>query len=276
MKKQVKGFTLIELLVVISIIALLMSILMPSLAKVKDMARTLVDQAQVRSWSQFFFMYCESRDDKFPVGPASKDEGGWATVLYDYYKDSPDILLCPTTGDNKPDIYKTSGMSIWVSDGKGGYVKENLPYTKSYGASNWIYDVEANHGDFAYYWKKKNATRQPGEVPIFGDYGGITDVAMGAWPMDEDLPPNYPGEPQSANKIDGIRRFCMDRHNGYGCYSFMDGSARKVGMKELWTLKWHKNFNTRNIRTLANQRPDSETIAQWNTEAPHWRNYKVY
>jgi hypothetical protein len=26
--------------------------------------------------------------------------------------------------------------------------------------------------------------------------------------------------------------------------SFIDLSARRVGLKELWTLKWHRRFNT--------------------------------
>jgi hypothetical protein len=25
---------------------------------------------------------------------------------------------------------------------------------------------------------------------------------------------------------------------------FADGSVRKVGLKELWTLKWYRSFNT--------------------------------
>ena len=32
---------------------------------------------------------------------------------------------------------------------------------------------------------------------------------------------------------------------------FMDLSVRKVGLKELWTLKWHKQYNTNGPWTMA-------------------------
>jgi len=46
-------------------------------------------------------------------------------------------------------------------------------------------------------------------------------------------------------------RCCINRHAGYVGCSFMDFSARKVGLKELWTIKWHKSFNTSGPYTLA-------------------------
>ena len=36
---------------------------------------------------------------------------------------------------------------------------------------------------------------------------------------------------------------CMNRHNGFVSAVFMDFSSRKVGVKELWTLKWHREFD---------------------------------
>ena len=41
-----------------------------------------------------------------------------------------------------------------------------------------------------------------------------------------------------------MRLFCLDRHNQNINAVFLDLSARKVGLKELWTLKWHKEFDT--------------------------------
>jgi len=47
-------------------------------------------------------------------------------------------------------------------------------------------------------------------------------------------------------------------HSGYINSLFMDCSiVRKVGLKELWTLKWHRQFNTANPWTKAGQvRPE--------------------
>jgi prepilin-type N-terminal cleavage/methylation domain-containing protein len=63
-----RGFTLIELLVVIAIIALLMSILMPALAKVKDQARAVACLANLRQWNFIFNTYINENNGKFLTG----------------------------------------------------------------------------------------------------------------------------------------------------------------------------------------------------------------
>ncbi len=38
-------------------------------------------------------------------------------------------------------------------------------------------------------------------------------------------------------------RFCTNRHYGLINASLLDSSVRKVGLKQLWTLKWYSKFN---------------------------------
>ena len=62
-----RGFTLIELLVVISIIALLIAILLPSLARAKELANRAVCSANVRGIIQSCYIYAQSNNSQFPA-----------------------------------------------------------------------------------------------------------------------------------------------------------------------------------------------------------------
>ena len=61
-----KAFTLIELLVVISIIALLVSIIMPALNRAKDSAKRTVCATNLKTIGQGLFMYATNNNDKIP------------------------------------------------------------------------------------------------------------------------------------------------------------------------------------------------------------------
>lgn len=58
-----RGFTLIELLVVISIIAMLMSIMLPGLSNAREMGRRVVCLSNIRSLTQAWTMYSIENDD---------------------------------------------------------------------------------------------------------------------------------------------------------------------------------------------------------------------
>ncbi len=61
-----KGFTLVELLVVIAIIALLMSILMPALSRVKQLAYRMVCGSHLSGIGRGLNVYANEFQDKFP------------------------------------------------------------------------------------------------------------------------------------------------------------------------------------------------------------------
>ena len=62
---------------------------------------------------------------------------------------------------------------------------------------------------------------------------------------------------------------CINRHDGGINMLFMDWSVRKVGLKELWTLKWNRKFDTSNRWTKAGGAQPED----W----PQWmRSFKDY
>jgi len=43
--------------------------------------------------------------------------------------------------------------------------------------------------------------------------------------------------------VDMVKRVCLNRHDGYVNMVFLDYTVRKVGLKELWRLKWHRMYD---------------------------------
>jgi hypothetical protein len=70
----------------------------------------------------------------------------------------------------------------------------------------------------------------------------------GGGPSETDQPPEYDGAPWNNQEMTW---FCTDRHEGYINGIFLDFSVRKIGLKELWTLKWHRNFDINGAWTVA-------------------------
>ena len=61
------GFTLIELLVVMSIIALLLSILMPALGRARHTAMVQKDATQIKSIHSGWITWAAGNDDRYPT-----------------------------------------------------------------------------------------------------------------------------------------------------------------------------------------------------------------
>ncbi|MFG0247316.1 MAG: type II secretion system protein [Phycisphaeraceae bacterium JB051] len=108
MNTRTKAFTLIELLVVISIIALLISILLPALSKAREAAKKVSCLAQVRQIGTFVHIYANDNDSWFKttVDIGGPDEATAISSLVKMFYPTyikkgqlEDLLMCP--GDDK-------------------------------------------------------------------------------------------------------------------------------------------------------------------------------
>ena len=117
--------------------------------------------------------------------------------------------------------------------------------TGSYGFNEWCADVPAG----AWWWGlshdnaiRKITVKAAYNIPLVLD-SVFVDTAVD----DIDRPPSntdhdtdkYPGADWDTN---AMQYYCIDRHSGGINAAFVDLDVRHVGIKELYLLKWHKNF----------------------------------
>jgi len=262
-----RGFTLIELLVVIAIIALLMAILMPALQRVKSQAQSVTCQARLKQWGLMFKMYTDDYDGYFNEGWGVGETTLWPNALRSYYKDNWGMLLCPTAtrpmeGASDWGTFKAAQRDIALPGG-GSYL-----YTFSYSINSWTNYMHAARGDRPeeWFWKNSVGVKNANQIPVFAD-----STWHDAWPRHTDTPSLTADAFGIMNQGTSgeMNHFCIDRHNGFVNFLFMDWSVRNVGLKENWTLKWHRQFETAGPWTRAGGvRPED-----W----PVWlRRYKDY
>jgi prepilin-type processing-associated H-X9-DG protein len=256
-------------------------------------AKDAVCLSNLCQWGDFFQMYTNDNNGYFNEGwgygqhhPGKSGVLGlWMNALRPYYRDKWSLLLCPMATRTVENQHDGDTFRAWYRDVTNRYPSGNEGTTKrfvgSYSINSWTNYMRADRGARWEEWFWKNVydttsvipgTRAPtrkrvsaNTVPVFAD-----STWHCAWPRETDEPPPYPDITSSRwGTTNAMRHFCINRHNGFVNCLFMDWSVRNVGLKELWTLKWHRAYETHGPWTMAG----GVTPGDW----PEWmRKFKDY
>ena len=235
-----RAFSLVELLVVVSILALLLALLMPSLQMARTLARDSVCRSNLSQLNRAHSAYMvNSKGDFFPYN---------GSIIYmaflEKYHTVHEIRLCPQA--DKPFYPNTAARggsrNAWQAWSRRG----------SYGVNGWIYNptdaaTNYNAGGRAYpccknrpfpgsWWQGIGDTGYPALTPSYADSNWVD-----GWPWWDDIvPPVLDGSITDPNEKFQMSRFCFDRHRLAINVGFLDGHVDRVPLGQLWTLLWSK------------------------------------
>jgi prepilin-type N-terminal cleavage/methylation domain-containing protein/prepilin-type processing-associated H-X9-DG protein len=249
------GFTLIELLVVIAIIALLMAILLPVLSRVRKHAKAMVCQSRLRQWGMALAACTEDDQGQFPADGlwllrgallSGKDANEAQDSFLHFH--TRDIACCPMAtrppgNMSSDDGGRTNSFTSAYVQGRHGsaftaweITTPTPPFQGSYGFNEWLFRRFSDS-------MLRDGRVNPDVLSLRGrpDIPVLLDAKFPCCsPTANESPPWGPDSPFGV----GFKSLCMNRHGGYVNGLFLDWSVRPVGLKELWTLKWYKEFNT--------------------------------
>ena len=190
-----RGFTLVELLVVVSIIALLIAILLPSLKKARDQSKDVVCKANLHGIGQAFVMYAEKYQG---VWPAAVDSMGNQNRWPVPFIEGGIIHQKLNQYDSAGNLTQAGGASFFICPADAGpravpnwrpppgHTVDRVEVGGSYAYSGEIHrdgdTLRLGNATTAPFFKKTDECRRPGEVlPVMDNFRPIEKVSDPGW-----------------------------------------------------------------------------------------------
>jgi prepilin-type N-terminal cleavage/methylation domain-containing protein/prepilin-type processing-associated H-X9-DG protein len=203
------GFTLVELLVVVSIVALLVALMLPTLGHARQATRDVKCRSNLRQMQVGWLTYMQASKSLIPYTKQINKHPNWVDALDSVYPNAPNLWntavdyfnVCPTVQREHPRMFYTPGR--W-----------------GYAVNTWW----ANGGGELNEWKSWQAIVHPDRYPWF------TDPAVYAWGSGTNAAYCVP------SKDRGPPGWGVGANHGAGTkanVAYADGSARAVAVEAI-------------------------------------------
>jgi prepilin-type processing-associated H-X9-DG protein len=283
--KSKSAFTKIDLVVVLVCIVFLLANIAAISEGGRKRAQEAVCLSNLYKWGQIFQAYTADNDGYFhskEIGTMAGYRQTWPYTYKPYYDDKM-MRFCPTAVNPMID---TGPFGTWKYFLGTFYPLPDFPmagereyeirtssvrdgfYTGSYGMNRYVENLKGGSmGTNPDFWRRAGA-KGGDKVPVLMDC-----MYYGYWASSGATPAAYNGDYTTPE----MHWICIDRHMGYSNVVFLDLSARRVGLKELWTLKHSRSYDTCGPWTICgNGGSQQACAAAWDAAAPWMRNFPEY
>jgi len=253
------GFSLVEMLVVIAVIGILAALLLPVLSSAKRKAREAICLNNIKQLALTGFLYANENGSPILYDDSRYPGGSWMGSLSDWITDRT-LFLCPAAplhnpppdGGNRVGAADAAWVR-WTSNAKDMFVG-------SYGYNGWLYsDLPKYYPKAAdRTFTKTDSIENTAATPVFVDANWV-DLS----PKEKDAPwaDLYAGAPFATSQ-NGMGRCTIARHAvssastaprklaagqnlpGAIMIGFADGHSRLTRLEDLWSLNWHRGWQT--------------------------------